>query len=669
MKFLANRKFSINFRPKNPARKLLFATVIILICGFVLLLAEARIIYRKTEQTLEKERSKQLNQAKIAFAKVNLPPHIDKNVQILQSPKSIRAIVHFQNSIFAATDGGLLQMSETGEILRHWTVLDGLPESDLTSLAVFQSRLFIGTKSKGLINFDGENFESFRLQNHETKAITTLFTDSRTIFIGTFSGGLIEFDGKNLCETKAVESRIEHITFLQKDDSQLVVGTFDQGLWLRRGDIWKNFTTADGLLSNRVVEAEFIGEKFFVATDFGVSQAFNSELFQESQKVFRQIAVLPTLSSLIVVKQQIYLTKDDGEIFTFSADGRNSDAPKIQNVGWKKPEKLETSRLFKTKDEIWFTSNQGIWKSSASDTNSIALSAFGNFSDENFLTENTVSAITIDTDKRLWIGTFRGGIDVFSSSGKKLKHLENETIREINFLAQNADNKTISAATSKGIVNFDSSFNSAVSKDEFPSRSIAQISLQTIDKKQTSAVAASKGLAVKTDNIQRIYSTLNGLPSNSIYTTLFARNALFVGTLGGLAQIENGKVVRVYKTSNSELKNNWITALSLAADRIFIGTYGGGVYELLPSGEIRSFKSEIGDVFVNQNAMFADENRLFVGTLKGLLCLDLTTQKWTNMTEILPSETVLSIAGNDETIFVGTTGGVAQINKNYWTQN
>jgi hypothetical protein len=49
--------------------------------------------------------------------------------------------------------------------------------------------------------------------------------------------------------------------------------------------------------------------------------------------------------------------------------------------------------------------------------------------------------------------------------------------------------------------------------------------------------------------------------------------------------------------------------------------------------------------------------------------LDLTTQKWTNMTEILPSETVLSIAGNDETIFVGTTGGVAQINKNYWTQN
>jgi ligand-binding sensor domain-containing protein len=669
MKFLANRKFSINFRPKNPARKLLFAAVIILICGFVLLLAEARIIYRKTEQTLEKERSKQLNQAKIAFTKANLPPHIDKNVQILQSTKNIRAVVNFQNSIFAATDGGLLQMSETGEILRHWTVLDGLPESDLTSLAAFQSKLFIGTKSKGLINFDGENFESFRLQNHETKAITTLFTDSRMLFIGTFSGGLIEFDGKNLCETKAVESRIEHIAFLQKDDSQLVVGTFDQGLWLRRGDIWKNFTTADGLLSNRIVGAEFVGENFIVGTDFGVSQAFNSELFQESQKVFRQIAVLPTLSSLIVIKQQIYLTKDDGEIFTFSADGRNSNAPKLQSLAWKNPEKIESSKLFKIGDEIWFASDQGIWKNSEIDANSISLSAFGNLSDENNLTENTVSAMTIDTDKRLWIGTFRSGIDVFSSNGKKLKHLETETIREINFLAQNADNKTISAATSNGIINFDSSFNSSISKDEFPSRSITQISSQTIDNKQILAIAASKGLAVKTDNLQRFFSSVNGLPSNSIYTTLFARNALFVGTLGGLAQIENGKVVRIYKTSNSEIKNNWITALSLAADRIFIGTYGGGIFELLPSGEIRSFKSEIGEVFVNQNAMFTDENRFFVGTLKGVLCLDLTSQKWTNINEILPSETVLSIAGNDETIFVGTTGGVAQINKNYWSQN
>ncbi len=662
MNFLANRKFLVNFRPKNPARKLLFAAVIILICGFVLLLAEARIIYRQTEKTLEKERSEKLNQANIAFTRVNLPPHLDKNVQILQNTKNVRAVAHFQNSIFAATDGGLIQMSENGKFLRHWTVLDGLPESDLTSLALFQSKLFIGTKSKGLIDFDGENFELFCLQNHETKAVTMLFTDSRTLFIGTFSGGLLEFDGANLIETKAVESRIEHITFLKKNDSQLIAGTFDQGLWLRRGDVWKNFTTADGLLSNRVIGAEFVGDKLIVATDFGVSQAFSAELFQNNKKVFRQIAILPTLSSLMVVNRQIYLTKDDGEVITFPVVDKNSDAPKLQNLKWKKPENLQSSKFTKISNEVFLTSSQGIWKSSP---DSIDFSNFGSFSDENFLTENTISAMTIDSEKNLWIGTFRSGIDVFAANGKKLKHLENEPIREINFLTQNADNKTISAATSNGIVNFNSAFNSSLSKDEFPSRSIVQISSQTIDNKQISAVAASKGLAVKTDNIERIYSTLNGLPSNSIDTTLFARNALFVGTTGGLAQIENGKVVRVYKTSNSELKNNWITALILAANRIFIGTYGGGIYELLPSGEIYSFKSEIGDVFVNQNAMFADENHLFVGTLKGVWCLDLTNLKWTDITEILPSETVLSITGDGENIFVGTTGGVAQINKNY----
>ena len=42
------------------------------------------------------------------------------------------------------------------------------------------------------------------------------------------------------------------------------------------------------------------------------------------------------------------------------------------------------------------------------------------------------------------------------------------------------------------------------------------------------------------------------------------------------------------------------------------------------------------------------------------------TQKWKIIKKVLPAETVLSIAGDAENIYFGTTGGIARINKNYF---
>lgn len=671
MKFLANRKFFNNSILKKPTRKLLFVVVMILFCGFLLLIAEARFIYQKTEQTLEKERQKQSKQNAIPFSKVVLTSHLNQNVRIIQSTKNARSLARFQNSIFVATDGGLLQMSENGEILRHFTVLDGLPESDLTSLAVFQSKLFIGTKSKGLLSFDGENFVSFKLQNHETKSITSLFSETNALLIGTFSGGLLEFDGIKFVEIKAFDERIEHLTFLRQDNLGLIAGTFANGLWIRKNQIWTHFTTTDGLLSNRIVGAEIIGQTLFAATDLGISQTSFAEISQENQQIFRKTVLLPTLSSLIVENNRFYLTKDDGEIFSFSIERAISDASNLQKITWKNPADIQSARFFQSNNEIWFLCNKGSWKNPNADSENVSLTSFGKFSDENELSDNNVSALTTDQNDRLWVGTFRNGLDVFSTNGKKQLHLESETIHEINFLTQDIDNKAILAATSSGARRFDENFKETpfVENVDLPSRSVTQILNTKVDKNDFSVISTAKGLFFKTKNSKRIYTSVNGLPSNSIFSTLLANNSLFVGTLGGLAQIENGKVVRVIKTSNSELKNNWISALCLANDRIFIGTYGGGVFELLPSGEIRSFEAELGKVFVNPNAMFSDGERLYAGTLDGVLSLNLTTQKWANIQDILPSETVLSIAANRDFIYFGTTSGIAQINKKYWIEN
>ena len=86
----------------------------------------------------------------------------------------------------------------------------------------------------------------------------------------------------------------------------------------------------------------------------------------------------------------------------------------------------------------------------------------------------------------------------------------------------------------------------------------------------------------------------------------------------------------------------------------------------MPSGEIRSFANEIGKFVVNPNALAADGKRLYVGTLEGAKTLDLQTQKWTNVKKVLPSETVMSIAADEETIYFGTASGIAAIGKSYF---
>jgi ligand-binding sensor domain-containing protein len=667
MKFFTNRKS----RLPNPARVLLFAAVMFLFAVCVLLVTEAGFIYRKTEQALEKERQKQSKQNAIPFSRAPLIPHFNQNIQIIQSTKAVRSVADFQNSLFAATAGGLLQLSENGATVRHFTVSDGLPESDLTALAVFQSKLFIGTKSKGLISFDGEKFESFRLENHETKSITALFAAPQTLFVGTFSGGLLEFDGSKIIETKAADERIEHITFLRQDDAGLMAGTFAAGLWIRQNQIWKRFTTADGLLSNRVTGAEVVDKTLFVATDLGVSQTAFAEILPENQITFRQTFALPALSSLIFENDKFYLTKDNGEVFSFPLKRDAASVSRLNKIPVKMPGNLQSSKLLKTNDAVWFLSNQGLLKSKNLERDEISLAEFGQSPDDNQLSDNNISALAIDRNEQLWIGTFRDGIDVFSADGKKLKHLESETVREINSLTQTAGNKEMLAATSGGAIRFDANFNESffTKNADLPSRSVTHISEISADKNQFSAISTAKGLIIKDKGMRRVFSTVNGLPANSAFATLYARNSLFVGTMSGLAQIENGRVGRVFKTSNSELKNNWISALCLAGERIFIGTYGGGVFELLPSGEIRGFEPETGKFFVNPNALYFDGSRLFAGTLDGVRALDLTTQKWSSVKAELPSETVLSIAGDREQVYFGTTAGIARFNKKFWIEN
>lgn len=593
-------------------------------------------IYDSARRTLADERARLIEQNKVAFEKRTLTPHLTNKIQIRQNTAGVRDFARFRDSFFAATGGGLLQFDETGKPEKHFTVLDGLPESDLTALAVFQNKLFIGTRTKDLIVFYGERFTQYVFSPQKMQAVTSLREADGKLLLGTFAGGLLEFDGAQFTEIKAGEKKFAAVTCLFKTGARLFVGTFDNGIWIRENGVWTNFTKAEGLPSNRVVGIAAKEKNLYAATDFGLA------VLEENR--FRTLTVLPALAGLLAFENRLWLTKDGGEMFTF--DGVLKEFPVRQRA--------PNSRLTAVAESLFLLSDDGVFRLAGARLEPFRQPAHDS------LTDNFVSALTLDKSENLWVGNFRRGIDVFDSEGRKIRHLESERVREINFLRA-AGAGGVSAATTAGVINFKADFSAAVTtkKDGLPSDSVTHLS--------GDFTATAKGLAFRENGKFRALSSVNGLPNNSVYALLEVEKKLYAGTLSGLAEIENRRVARVWKDSNSNLRTNWVTALARAGERIFIGTYGGGIFELQPSGEIRSFETEIGKFVVNPNALYADAARLYAGTLDGVRVLNLQTQDWQTLKAGLPAETVMSITGDDRHIYVGTTGGIARIEKNYFS--
>lgn len=684
------KSFTTKIRARlNPAfvfnrKSLVVLTIAILFASFTALWR----IRNHAERQLEAERALLERQNVVPFEKQLRPILASKELTVWQGYRDSRAIARFNDSYFVATDGGLVEFDAAGTLLRHYTVLDGLPESDLLSLAAFNSKLFVGTRSRGLVAFDGERFESYRWTDRKPQAITALLEDEGRLLIGTNAGGLIGFDGQQFKEIKvgSDHQRLLEINYLSRSGTCLFVGTFANGLWVEEGARWSHLTSADGLLSNRVVGVVANRESIFVASDYGLAVAPISSLSAETEstsaKRFHAIATLPSLSGMILSASNILLCKDNGEGFSLATDGDTSRLH-LNPIKWNRPNETAGSHLIALGRDVWLLSNRGIYRApieatETSRASSLPFAAFGHTLNAQLLKTNLTSALTLDTQGRIWAGSFRNGIDVLTVDGKQLGHIESDSVREINFLVADSKARAMLAATSQGLLRFNEDLrgtNRWSTADGLLSNSVLQVSQTPAAPEQKGpspefviACATSKGLSLGVPGKLRGLTTVQGLPSNSLYTLLIQGRKIYVGTLAGLAVVEDGRVTRVFKDTNSKLTHNWITALTMVGSRLFVGTYGGGIFELTAAGELQSFSAAAGRSVVNPNAMWADGERLYAGTLDGVLIFDLRSQKWTHVTEELPSRTVLSITGDEQYVYFGTTSGIARIARSYWNQ-
>ncbi len=664
-------------------RRWLIGLALALLCAGLI---SAWMVKRNAQREFDAARSRLEKQSLVAFEREARPALASGEIKLIQSSRNTRSLARFNDSIFAATDGALVEFAEDGNLKRRYSTLDGLPESDLTALATFNSKLLIGSRSEGLIVFDGKRFEQYRWTDRNAQAVAAMLEDRGRLLIGTFAGGLLEFDGQRFREIK-VESdqkRLVGINCLIADGQRLFVGTFAGGLWVNDADRWAHYTIADGLPSNRIVGVTTVGDQLVVASDFGVAAAPVNQILDgansSSQTRFQTVAILPELASLANSGSDVLLSKDNGEVFQL-ASSRSSNQIQIAPVAWNRPRSLSSCQLIafaRTSEPmgqtLWLASNEGIWRIGWQGerlSGRLNFSAFGRTDRPvDALTNNVISALAFDDLGRLWAGSFRNGIDVISPEHGRVAHLESEFAREINSMVWDEEAKRMIVATAQGLIRFDNSFGSqrVSAADGLLSNSILGAALVQNKSKAGGAnlaLATSRGLSLGEAKSWRGLTTVQGLPSNSVYSVLAHREFIYAGTLGGLAQIAGGRVVRVFKDSNSNLSQNWAPAICSTGGRLFVGTYGGGVFELTAAGEFTSFASETGKQVVNPNAMMSDGERLYVGTLDGVWILELRSQKWMRLKNELPSSLAISMASDGDYVYFGTTSGIARVGKSY----
>ena len=664
----------------NPRRQIILG-----VAGTLAIIISVGTLLVLFNRNITRERERQTAEARVDVQEIALRPPSTDGWTLHLNCSDVRAAALFAGVRYLATSGGLVALDEAGNVKRRFTTLDGLPENDLTALAVFRERLFAGTSSTGLVSFDGHSFTGYRFVKPKASHVSVLVSTESELLIGTLDGGLFEFDGQRFSRryNSVLGADFNQVTALLPFESRLYIGTQNDGLYVWREAHIEHTGTHEGLASPHVTGLALIPDngRIAVATDFGVADL-------DEGNTLRPLSSRPNITSLSVSRGRLWAGLFSGGIIDLSA----KDTATNGNAGANRSTISETSGLPKTSPavvytrdgKLWVLTREGAFARDEGATGPAFEAIGGALGSDRLLTASHITSLACDATGRLWVGYFDRGIDLIDpETGEQVAHIEDDRVREINHLVLDQSDDRIMAATARGLVIFGNGMKQTIlTRDQgaLANDSVAHILLAEIDSpllastgtgpmfertRGRSIVASTAGgLTEINGGRARSITAFHGLASNHLYSSASVGSRLFAGTLAGLAEIEGLRVTHTYKTSNSRLSHDWVSALAQADGTLYIGTNGGGVDALLPTGEWVNFSDVIGRFEVNQNAMHIDGERLYVGTSdRGLFVYNTRDRRWSRISAGLASQNVTAITTNDRYVYVGTLNGLVRIEK------
>ena len=167
-----------------------------------------------------------------------------------------------------------------------------------------------------------------------------------------------------------------------------------------------------------------------------------------------------------------------------------------------------------------------------------------------------------------------------------------------------------------------------------------------------------------------LLSAFHGLPGNQA-VALAAGESLFVGTPSGLGAMDGRRVLWRVTSADGRLPHPWVTALAVAEDGLYVGTYGGGVTRrakadgagrpLADAARYLPF-AETADLKVNPGCLVEAGGRIYAGTDgRGLWELSPDRARFEPLRVPLPSPRVTALVADDHALWIGTDEGIARL--------
>jgi ligand-binding sensor domain-containing protein len=625
-----------------------FVAVAITLIGGVVIWQASRAL-KASKQEIRAERE-------IGFVLQPFLSHTNINFETVRSPEVFAQVEHFQDCLYVAGPAGLSQYDLHGNFLREFPVGRDLPGSPLVAMAVgqlagaTQPELILATGDQGILLFDGQNFRQIYPESSDARAVTAVLpVSSGHLLIGTKKRGVLVYDGKTIEELHPTLSHL-YVQALAGSEVDLWVGTLDQGVKHRHAGTTETFAEEKGLPDRQVQAIALAGDKAYVGTPVGVAE-FDGGRFS------RVLASGVLVTCLHVQDEELWIGSEDQGVLRvpLAANHRRLRTQSGPGMGLEEVRQIrgtEEGVLALTRNGIFEVKRNGLgWQEVLKARPAV-------------LTDRNISALARDKNGQLWVGYFDHGLDVLPEGPARPLHIENDHIFCVNRISPDAKGGTVEVATANGLVRF-----GATGKPE----QVLGKADGLIAEHVTDVVPYHGGLAIATpagitfldaDGARSMYS-FHGLVNNHVYALAASDDDLMVGTLGGLSAVQKGFVKANFTAGNSALKQNWITAVARVGDEWMIGTYGSGVMGLDSSGRFHAYQTATAAIEINPSAMLVTKDHVFAGTLgHGLYLFDRQKQRWTIVTDGLPSANVTALAEGNGYIYVGTDNGLVRVEEN-----
>jgi ligand-binding sensor domain-containing protein len=628
----------------------------------------------RAQSVLRKARDLTAAESSLRFTAHPLDAVLPTGLESLGAPVAFTDAVTFNGHLYVAGPSGLAEYDNDILTARYRAGIE-LPPAPITALAVglagdsHAPELWIATAGEGLVAFDGRSFRQIRPDDPKQRKLTSLLAlDTGRILIGTEKAGVLAYDGRELKPFHPSLADVP-VTVLAGDEASLWIGTIDRGLLHWKAGALE--TIADALPDKQVLSIAIDSPKdsVYAGTGLGVAEIQNGA-------VTRTLAQGYFAQSLLAADGKLWIgTLDEGMVSVPLAARPGRDTRARAAVC----ETCSIRKILRVNNDVYALASDSLWRGSTPIINK----------EDAVLADRNITALSMDSSGRLWIGYFDRGLQVLDSASARGSLFEDDHLFCVNRIAHDAGRGISAVATANGLVMFDSSAirRRVITKED---GLIANQVTDVLLRPDGSAVAATPaGVSfIDASGISSIYA-FQGLVNNHVYALAADGARTLAGTLGGLSILDGPIVKASFTTSNSALKHNWVTAIVKVpnaqagsavvrgqvgnaqagsavvrgqANDWFVGTYGAGVIRMDSSGRMESFADLRGQIEINSNAMAVTDRAVYAGTLdRGLAVYNMASQRWNFWTRGLPSANVTAVEARGGVLYIGTDNGLVKV--------